>query len=358
MNQNPVLYTSAGAPDVVNRRAWDAFVAGHPAGHLLQTWAWGELKARFGWHALRLALVEAGGIVAGAQALFRPVLPGFSLAYVPKGPLMDWADAAQSSALLDGLRHACRSRHSIFFKIEPHAPDEVALREAVVRHGAVVSEHTVQPPRTIVVDLRPAEEDILAAMKQKTRYNVRLAARKGVTVRLGAAGDLPTFYRLSQITGRRDSFGVHSPDYFRSAFELFGPDCALLLAEVEGEPVAGVMVFVHGATAYYLFGASSDAHREKMPAYLLQWEAMRWARGRGCEAYDLWGIPDADEATLEANFAMYGEESPELWGVYRFKRGFGGQVVRAAGAFDFVGNRPLYWAYRQWMARRRGGGLA
>ncbi len=358
MEQKRHCYSSADAPDVVNRQAWDAFVAGHPAGHLLQTWAWGELKARFGWRALRLALVEVGGIVAGAQVLFRPVLPGFSLAYIPKGPLMDWAHPAQAGALLDGLRAVCRARRSIFMKIEPHASDDVALREAIVRRGALVSEHTVQPPRTIVVDLRPAEEDILAAMKQKTRYNVRLAARKGVTVRPGTLDDLPTFYRLSQITGQRDGFGVHSLDYFRAAFELFATDCALLLAEVEGEPVAGVMVFAHGPTAYYLFGASSDAHREKMPAYLLQWEAMRWARGRGCRRYDLWGIPDADEVTLEANFTTRGEESAGLWGVYRFKRGFGGQVVRAVGAFDFAFVRPLYWAYRQWMARRRGGGLA
>jgi peptidoglycan pentaglycine glycine transferase (the first glycine) len=358
MERSCHCHTSADAPDVVNRRTWDVFVAGHPAGHLLQTWAWGELKARFGWRALRLALVEAGSIVAGAQVLFRPVLPGFSLAYVPKGPLVDWADTAQADALLAGLRAVCRARRSVFLKIEPHTPDDVALREAIVRHGALVSEHTVQPPRTIVVDLGPAEENILAAMKQKTRYNVRLAARKGVTVRAGTVDDLPTFYRLSQITGQRDRFGVHSLDYFRAAFELVAPDCALLLAEVEGEPVAGVMVFVHGFTAYYLFGASSDAHREKMPAYLLQWEAMRWARARGCRRYDLWGIPDAGEATLEANFTTYGEAATGLWGVYRFKRGFGGQVVRAAGAFDFVFNHVLYWAYRQWIARRHGEGLA
>src|SRR5512135_2930958 len=117
MERNRQCYMSSDAPDVVNRPTWDAFVASHPAGHLLQTWAWGELKARFGWRALRLALVEAGRLVAGAQVLFRPVRPGFSLAYVPKGPLVDWADAAQTGALLDGLRAACQVRRSIFLKI-------------------------------------------------------------------------------------------------------------------------------------------------------------------------------------------------------------------------------------------------
>jgi peptidoglycan pentaglycine glycine transferase (the first glycine) len=156
MERNCHCYTSASAPGVVNRQTWDAFIAGHPAGHLLQTWAWGELKASFGWHALRMALVEAEGLVAGAQVLFRPVLPGFSLAYVPKGPLVDWADAAQAGAVLDSLRAVCQARRSIFLKIEPHAPDDVALRASIARYGALVSEHTVQPPRTIVVDLIPS----------------------------------------------------------------------------------------------------------------------------------------------------------------------------------------------------------
>ena len=346
-------FCTTDTQEIVTRELWDAFIAGHPAGHLLQTWAWGELKARFGWRAIRLALVNEGRIQAGAQVLFRPVPPAFSLAYVPKGPLVDWSNPFQVSALLAGLGRLCRSRRSVFLKIEPHAGDDVLLREAIARHRALVSGLTVQPPRTILVDLTPGEETILAAMKQKTRYNIRLAGRKGVAVRPATADDLPTFHRLSQLTGQRDRFGVHSLDYFRAAFELFAPNRALLLAEVEGEPVAGLMVFAHGCTAYYLFGASSDAHREKMPAYLLQWEAMRWARARGCLCYDLWGVPDADEATLEVHFAAHGEESRGLWGVYRFKRGFGGRVTRAVGAFDFVYNRPLYWAYRQWMARRR-----
>lgn len=347
------IYLSTDTQNVLNRNTWDTFVADHPAGHLLQTWDWGELKANFGWHAVRLGLVEGGNILAGAQVLFRPVPPAFSLAYVPKGPLVDWTNQRWANALLASLHRLCRSRRSVFLKIEPHTTDNEVLRDIIDRYGFVASPFTIQPPRTILVDLTPDEEAILAAMKQKTRYNIRLAARKGVTIRPGAANDLPTFYRLLQITGQRDHFSIHSLDYFRVAFELFAPDRAiLLLAEVQGEPVAGLMVFAHGPTAYYLFGASSNAHREKMPTYLLQWEAIRWARACGCQYYDLWGIPDADEAILETQFTARSQDSPGLWGVYRFKRGFGGQMTRAIGAFDFVYNRPLYWAYRQWIARR------
>jgi lipid II:glycine glycyltransferase (peptidoglycan interpeptide bridge formation enzyme) len=340
----------------VDRETWDAFVAAHPAGHLLQTWAWGELKARFGWRAAHVAVMDNSGLQAGAQVLFRALPLGRSLAYIPKGPLVDWTDRSQAGALLAGLHQLCRRKHSPFLKIEPHAPDTLALRQAICAHGFVVSPFTLQPPRTIVVDISPAEDDILAAMKQKTRYNIRLAERKGVIVRPGSVEHVPVFHQLMRITGQRDQFGVHSLDYFRAMLGLFGPDRAvLLLAEVDREPVAAVIVLTHGSTGYYLFGASSDAHREKMPAYLLQWEAIRWAKAHGCESYDLWGIPDADEATLEGEFAARSEAADGLWGVYRFKRGFGGQVTRAAGAFDYVYQRPLYWLYRQWMLRRRPG---
>jgi lipid II:glycine glycyltransferase (peptidoglycan interpeptide bridge formation enzyme) len=352
---------STDSKTIVNRGTWDAFVASHPAGHLLQTWAWGELKGRFGWQTVRLALIENGDIVSGTQVLFRPVSTIYSLAYVPKGPLVDWNDGMQVKTLLASLHRLCRSHHSAFMKIEPHACDDGALRDTISQHGGVVSQFTIQPPRTIVVDIAPPEEAILAAMKQKTRYNIRLATRKGVTVRTGTADDLPTFYQLMQATGERDRFGIHSLDYFRAMVELFAYErAALLLAEVQGEPVAGILLLVHGPAAYYLFGASSNAHREKMPTYLLQWEAMRWAKAHGCQSYDLWGIPDADEAELETEFVAHSRDtSSGLWGVYRFKRGFGGQVTRALGAFDFVYNRPLYWIYRQWMGwRQKRGRLA
>jgi lipid II:glycine glycyltransferase (peptidoglycan interpeptide bridge formation enzyme) len=346
---------STDAQTVINRTTWDAFVASHPTGHLLQTWAWGELKAQFGWQPIRFALVEDGHIQSGAQVLFRAVLPTFSLAYVPKGPLVDWSSSDQVSALFAGLHRLCRAKRSAFLKLEPHASDDKRIRDTIVQGGFIISQFTIQPPRTIVVDIAPSEEAILAAMKQKTRYNIRLASRKGVTIQPGTADDLSTFYRLMQVTGQRDNFGIHSLDYFHTMFELFAPKrAALLLAEVQEEPVAGLLTLAHGATTYYMFGASSNIHREKMPTYLLQWEAMRWAKTNGYQNYDLWGIPDADEDKLESEFRAHSQSSG-LWGVYRFKRGFGGQVARSLGAFDFVYHRPLYWVYRQQMARRRRG---
>jgi peptidoglycan pentaglycine glycine transferase (the first glycine) len=339
-------------------KTWDDFVATQSATHLLQTWAWGELKTRFGWRALRLALMRDGEALAGAQILFRPLPLSYSLAYIPKGPMIDWRNKGQVDLWLVGLHRLCRSQRSAFLKVEPHVREDAAIREIIGNYNFVASPLTVQPPRTILVDIVPSEEKILARMKQKTRYNIRLAARKGVTVRPGTVNDIPIFYRLMQITGERDQFGIHSLDYFRTILTLFGPNqAALLLAEVAGEAVAGLIVLGHGSTAYYLFGASSNTHREKMPTYLLQWEAILWAKGRGYEIYDLWGIPDADETELEEDFLAHSQSAASLWGVYRFKRGFGGHVHRAVGAFDFVYNRPIYWAYRQWILRRRPGML-
>ena len=158
---------------------------------------------------------------------------------------------------------------------------------------------------------------------------------------------------MMQATGQRDQFGVHSLDYYRRVFELFLPleMCQLLMALYDSQPLAGLMAFTHGRRAWYFYGASGSAHRNRMPNYLLQWEAMRWARQRGCQQYDLWGVPDADLDTLEAEFTR---RADGLWGVYRFKRGFGGELRRAAGPWDRVYMPALYPLYRWWVGRREG----
>ncbi|OGO75746.1 MAG: hypothetical protein A3K45_01160 [Chloroflexi bacterium RIFOXYC12_FULL_59_14] len=205
-----------------------------------------------------------------------------------------------------------------------------------------ISPHNIQPPRTIIVDIRDTEEEILARMKQKTRYNIRLAEKKGVTVR--AWDDIPAFHKMMLVTGGRDNFGVHSLEYYRRAYELFHPTgmAELLVAEFEGKPLAALMVFAHGRRAWYIYGASTDEERNRMPTYLLQWEAMKWARSKGAEEYDLWGVPDEDEAALEAEFES---RHDGLWGVYRFKRGFGGELKRSQQAVDRVFQPLLYRLY-------------
>jgi lipid II:glycine glycyltransferase (peptidoglycan interpeptide bridge formation enzyme) len=314
--------------------AWDESVADTPGGHLLQSWAWGELKACFGWRVQRVAAPDAL-----AQVLFRSLPGGMgTIAYVPKGPLVDFADAASTRALLDAIRPLAREQRAICLKIEPDLKDDPALAKRLRALGFHPSPQVIQPRRTILVDLTADEDDLLQRMKQKTRYNVRLATRKGVAVRAGSEADLPSFYELMEATARRDGFGIHTSAYYEAAHQLFvAPGQGqLLLAEYEGRLLAGLVVLGLGGgsrTACYMYGASSDEHRNRMPAYLLQWEAMLWAREQGFREYDLWGVPDEDESTLEAGFT---KRSDGLWGVYRFKRGFGGRLVRTIGAWDLV----------------------
>jgi len=171
-------------------------------------------------------------------------------------------------------------------------------------------------------------------MKPKTRYNIRLSSKKGVIVKEGGRDEIPAFYRLLEITGKRDKFSIRSKEYYETAYSLFAPLglAKLLFATYEGKVLAGLMAFAFGRKAYYLYGASSNEERHRMPNYLLQWEAIKWAKSLGCITYDLGGVPDEEEEVLERDFL---KRKGGLWGLYRFKRGWGGKVVRCIGAYDY-----------------------
>jgi len=328
---------------------WDAFVQAHPQAHLLQTSRWAELKGEFGWQASRAVLADAQGRpVAGASILMRKVA-GLKIAYVPKGPLVDWAGTDLTASLLDAIEDESRRLGASVLKIEPELPDSLQNRALLHKYGFTPSKQTVQPRSTIVLDIGQDEETILARMKSKWRYNVRLAERKGVTVRAAGAHDLDAFNRLMQTTGQRDHFEVHLPAYYTAAFNLLVPDhAAFLLAEAEGQPIGAIVVGLCGESAWYLWGASSSQDRSRMPNHALQWAGIRWAKAHGARRYDFWGIPD-DVGKVAAGMARrQGEPVPSdslpieleelpqhgLWGVYRFKQGFGGDVVRSVGAWD------------------------
>jgi len=322
---------------VVDFGEWRKFLEKYADVHILQTAEWGELKGGFGWEPVHLVSGDSG-----LQILFRKLPLGFTIGYIPK-PLPGF------ERLFPEIDETCRRNRTIFLKIEPDEwDDSLTLRPSALGIGVRESLHNIQPPRTILVSLEGSDEDILNRMKQKCRYNVRLAEKKEVTVR--AWDDLDGFHRLMQVTGGRDGFGVHSREYYQKAYDLFHPVgmAEILVAEFEGKPLAALMVFAIGKRSWYLYGASTDEERNRMPTYLLQWRAIQWARSRGCNEYDLWGVPDVDEAMLETQFET---RQDGLWGVYRFKRGFGGQVKRAAQALDKV---FLPWLYRLYLWRYRG----
>lgn len=351
--------------------AWNHLIAELPGAHILQTWQWGEFKGRNGWQALRLVWRRSDGVpAAAAQVLLRGLRPGkvgslFKVAYTPRGPLLDWEDAALRTRVLADLERRAAQQGAIFLKMDPElilgvgVPGEAdAIQTAgaqevlaeLRRRGWQLSGEQIQFRNTIWVDLEGSEDDWLARMRQKTRYNLRLAARKGVSVRLGTEEDLTLLYRMYAETSLRDGFVIRPEGYYRQVWGDFHQAgmADLLIAEVDRQPVAGLILFSFGGRAWYLYGMSRDAHREKMPNYLLQWEAMRQAKSRGCRTYDLWGAPDVF--------------SPQdsMWGVYRFKEGLGGQVVRTSGAWDFPARKILYPLYTRLLPailslmRRRG----
>jgi lipid II:glycine glycyltransferase (peptidoglycan interpeptide bridge formation enzyme) len=334
-----------------------------PYAHLLQTNEWAQAKEPFGWSAhYKTWQDESGNLVAAAQILQRsirlPILKrDLRMLYVPKGPLLhDWSDAKLRSRVLGDLRELARSLGAFFIKVDPDlvlgtgVPGEADAIEDRLSAGVLagmqtagwrLSNEQVQMPNTMVIDLRKSEEDLLAGMKQKTRYNLRLAERKGVQVRRGGPADFPDLFQMYAETSVRDGFVIRNEQYYRTVWDTFFNAGMLipLVAEVEGKPVAGLMLFVFGKQSWYLYGMSRNLARDWMPNYLLQWEAMKASRASGCETYDLWGAPN------EFN------ESDPMWGVYRFKQGLGATAVRHIGAWDLP-IRPLtYSLYTQVLPR-------
>lgn len=338
--------------------AWDAFVAAHPQGSLLQQSAWGALKAGAGWRARRLAVTGPDGrLLAGALLLLRSQY-GLSVAYTPRGPLLA-GDGAADRLLLQGLARVARRARAVFVRLEPNLveadPGADTTHTWLLLQGLRPAP-TIQPRSSIHVDLRPPEPQILAACSKGHRADIRRAERLGVSVRVGGEGDLAAFYAIMQATGARANFGIHDEAYYSAAWRLFRPRSRLLLAELGGRAVAAHLVFADQTRGLYLYSGADDEGLRAGANHLLEWHALCWARELGCAAYDLWGIPDAlgraaalptdhgdqaELAELAARLEAEAQADP-LIGVYRFKKGFGGKVVRYLPAYDQVLLAPLY----------------
>jgi len=329
---------------VDDRELWNQALLCLPQPHVLQSWEWGAFKARHGWSAERWLWQAADGSPrAAALVLRRRVsrLP-WSILYVPKGPILDHADTPAWEAVLAHLEHVARQQRAIQVKIDPDVPAvDVAVIQRLLKRGWRPSPEQIQFRNTMTLDLMRSEDELLGAMKSKWRYNIRLAGRKGVAVRRGTLSDLPLLYDVYQETALRDAFIIRPQAYYQDAWGSFiqAGLAQPFIAEVEGEAAAMLILFRFGDRAWYMYGASRDQHRDKMPNHLLQWEALRWARAQGCAVYDLWGAPTELD------------ESDPLWGVYRFKQGFGASLAQHIGAYDYAASRWGYWMYATAMPR-------
>lgn len=332
---------------------WNERIQDLPGASILQTSQWAEVKARGGWESLdKEWLDEEGKTQAAALILKKPLNigafhSGWSFLYIPRGPMLDWMDTDLRTRVLDDISKIARQEKAVFVKIDPDVPvsygepgteesqqaaEGQMLLQEYKKRGWIFSPQQIQFANSVWINVTADEGQLLSNMKQRTRYKIRLAQKKGVMVRRGTEADFPLCCQMYVETSARDGFLIRDTSYYLDVWQRFS-HCGMLtplIAEVDGQACAAVMIFYFAKRAWYIYGMSRDLHRELMPNYLLQWEAIRLAKEKGCETYDLWGAPD------------HFNENDRMWGVYQFKRGLGGKVVNSPGAWDLPVNRPLY----------------
>lgn len=315
--------------------------------NLLQSGLWAAHKKAFGWQPKGF-LVEGHPLIILCRKLPKS---SFDFAYAPHGP--DLPRDLQKPEILGKVSRGLKPylspgtifiRYDLPWKIKPEIP---LLQDNT---GVVKAPGDIQPPDTVFLNLEKPEEDLLSGMKQKTRYNLRLAEKRGVIVREEGREKLPVWYDLYRETSERDRITIHPEEYYSNLFDLFPTggvegnntlrELKLYLAYYEEIPIAGIIVSHFGTRATYLYGASSNTHRNLMSSYLLQWEALRAAKARGCKVYDLFGIPPKEDP------------AHPMYGLYRFKTGFGGEIIHYYGCYDVPYRKTLYKFY-SWAEKLR-----
>lgn len=309
----------------------EQFVKHHEKSHFLQTPAWADVKECWQWRGIMA--YEGACIVGTMSVLIRPLPLGFSLMYAPRGPVCDRSDPGVMACLLGGADDLAKEVHALEFLTDPdEAFTNKAFREWMDTWGFREREDdgfgNIQAQHVFRLYLTgKTEASVFADFCQKTRYNIRLAARKGVQVRIYPGGgyipgeELDAFHALMAETGCRDHFIPRKREYYQKVFESLGGEAVLFVAYLQDTPIAGTIGVFSGGKGWYLYGASSNTHRNVMPNYLLQWEMVRMALDRHCVFYDFRGVP-----------GKLTEDNP-LYGLYRFKKGFGGTYTKFTGLF-------------------------
>lgn len=310
------------------------------ADNLFQSGFWGAFKEQFDQRALAF---DAGTFPL--VVYIRKYGPGMTLAYVPHGPMMINPERQETPPEEPGtylmeitellLPHLPQNCVFVRFDLPWRMSDDyvgfVGIHPPLVKASV-----DIQPPSTVILDISRPEDEILAGMKSKTRYNIRLAEKKGVVVREAGTGELEEWYEMYTETARRDQITIHEKEYYTGLFRLAEtfpgpkPELQLFMASIDGKNAAGIITAAFGGRAVYLYGASNNYKRNYMPAYALQWHAIRRAKEQGCRGYDFFGIPP----TNDPDHPMHG--------LYRFKTGFGGEIVHRFGCWDYPIKHVLY----------------
>ncbi len=325
-----------------DRKRWNDFVAASQYCNIMQSYEWGELAALTGAEeVLHLGVVDGQGKLCAVMLVEITRIPILNQVYfyVPRGPVMDDPSSPALTVLLNFVKAEARKRHAFMLKLEPGVLDDSqAWLTSLRRRGFSINPNSMNVRNEWVLDIRPDEKTLLANMKEKWRYNIRLAGRKGITIRRGEGqADRDAFYRLYRTTSERDLFAINQKSFYEMVLRLFGAEgrAALFLAEYEGQPISAAIILTLGKWSWYMYGASANEQREKMPNHLLQWTVVQWSKAQGCSYYNFRGIPEILE------------EGQEMWGIYLFKRGFGGEAMHFLPTHDLVYQPLIYTAYRK-----------
>lgn len=323
-------YTVREIPDL-SPDEWDDLVRSSPGGgHIFQSFAWGEFKRHLGWKPVRVAIERDGEVVGVGQFLSYNTLPiPGCLMFCPKGPWLSWNDEGAVRTFFEGVSALAAAKGAHTLKIEPEVREEWTDAKSLLRElGFKKFRWDLNFKTTMVVDLRPSEEELLTNMNSRARYNVRLAGRKGVeVVEDSSSKGLEHFWHMFEVTADRNGFWYRPREYQIPMWQALvdAGQAHLFFAMHERDRLAGVFVGNLGHKCWYQYGASTNHKRNLKSTHLLQWEVMEWAKRHNITYYDMVSIPSPSE--------LHNENHP-LYGVYKFKASLGGQVADFVGCLD------------------------
>lgn len=335
--------------DDTNREKYVEFLQSHKKGHFLQSPEWAKLKSE--WTNEVLLVEDEKGNIKGSMSILIRKVPYFksTMMYSPRGPVCDIHDKEVIKELVAGIKELAQKYNAFILKVDPDVPSSDEEFKTIVKEcGFKIKENVkdftevIQPRYVFRLNVEnKTEEELLKSFHEKTRYNIRLSGRKGVTVRDGKKEDLKDFYKIMQETGTRDDFLIRPLQYFEKMYDDLGPDyLRLIMADYEGKPISGVIAIYYGDKVWYLYGASSNSHRNVMPNYLLQWEMIKWALEKKCRIYDFRGV------------SGHVDEHHPQYGIYKFKKGFNGEFVEFVGELNMIFKPAVNFAFENAMKVR------
>ncbi|GCE08649.1 lipid II:glycine glycyltransferase FemX [Dictyobacter aurantiacus] len=324
---------------ITDRQQWNDFVAASELCNLTQTYEWGELMSKRHADSLHVGVVNEDGSLCAAMLVLVSTVPGLHVPYfyAPRGPIIDNPASPAMTILLNFVKAEAHKRGACMLKIEPGVPDgDKTWLNALRHYGFRSIPYAHHLRHEWVTDIRGDEQELMSKMHKKTRQYIRTSARTSTVIREShEQSAIDAFYRIYCETGERSEFMVLNKEYYENFLRLYKDNAALLIAEYDNRIIAAAIVVRLGRWSWNMYEAASDESREMRVNYLLQWQRILWAKSHGCWYFNSRGIPDVLE------------EGNELYGVYNFKRGFGGYAMRSLETQDLVYRPLVYQAYRK-----------